>query len=142
MRSLIALSRHEPARAESASKLFKHGEAAEAREDYDTALDLYQKALAKAPKDLTYKTALYRVRVSASAVHMTKGRKLLAAATSRARWRSFCTPRRSTPATRPRSRRSPSCASSTAKPQPQGDTSAARKTGRRRAGLDGRPGAC
>lgn len=64
-------------RAESASSMFKHGEAAEAREDYDTALDLYQKALAKAPGDLTYKTALYRVRVSASAVHMTKGRKLL-----------------------------------------------------------------
>jgi general secretion pathway protein D len=64
-------------RAESASSMFKHGQAAEAREDYDTALDLYQKALAKAPGDLTYKTALYRVRVSASAVHMTKGRKLL-----------------------------------------------------------------
>jgi len=57
--------------------MFKHGEAAEAREDYDTALDLYQKALAKAPNDLTYKTALYRVRVSASGMHMAKGRKLL-----------------------------------------------------------------
>jgi general secretion pathway protein D len=54
-----------PLRAESASSMFKHGEAAEAREDYDTALDFYQKALAKAPSDLTYKTALYRVRVSA-----------------------------------------------------------------------------
>jgi general secretion pathway protein D len=57
--------------------MFKHGEAAEAKEDYDTAFDLYQKALAKAPNDLTFKTALYRVRVTASAVHMTKGRKLL-----------------------------------------------------------------
>jgi general secretion pathway protein D len=57
--------------------MFKHGEAAEAREDYDTALDLYQKALAKAPNDLSYKTALYRVRVSASAAHMSKGRKLI-----------------------------------------------------------------
>ncbi|MGD0892338.1 MAG: cohesin domain-containing protein [Terracidiphilus sp.] len=63
--------------AESANSDFKRGQAAEAREDYDTALDLYQKAIAKAPKDLTYKSALYRVRVSASAMHMSKGRKLL-----------------------------------------------------------------
>ena len=57
--------------------MFKHGEAAEAREDYDTAFDLYQKAVAKAPNDITYKTALYRVRVTASAAHMSKGHKLL-----------------------------------------------------------------
>jgi general secretion pathway protein D len=57
--------------------MFKHGQAAEAREDYDDALDLYQKALAKSPDDLAYKTALYRVRVSASGLHMSKGRKLL-----------------------------------------------------------------
>jgi general secretion pathway protein D len=68
-----------PLRAESAGSMFKHGEEAEAREDYDTAFDLYQKALAKAPNDLTYKTALYRVRVSDSGMHMAKGRKLLAA---------------------------------------------------------------
>jgi general secretion pathway protein D len=66
-----------PLRAESANSMFKHGEAAEAREDYDTAFDLYQKALAKAPNDLAFKTALYRVRVSASAAHMSKGHKLL-----------------------------------------------------------------
>ncbi|HEY1901304.1 MAG TPA: cohesin domain-containing protein [Terracidiphilus sp.] len=64
--------------AESANSLYKHGEAAEAHEDYDTAFDLYQKALAKSPSDLTYKTAFYRVRVTASGMHMTKGRKLLA----------------------------------------------------------------
>jgi general secretion pathway protein D len=66
-----------PLHAESASSMFKHGQSAEAREDYDTAFDLYQKALAKAPNELTYKTALFRVRVSASAMHMSKGRKLL-----------------------------------------------------------------
>ena len=65
-------------RAESASNLYKHGQAAEAREDYDAAFDNYQKADAKAPKDLRYRTALVRVRVSASGLHMTKGRKLLA----------------------------------------------------------------
>jgi general secretion pathway protein D len=64
-------------RAESANSLFKHGESAEAREDYDSALDFYEKALAKAPNDLTYKTAVYRVRVTASGVHMVKGRRLL-----------------------------------------------------------------
>lgn len=63
--------------AESAASLFKHGQAAEAKEDYDTAFDLYQKAVAKAPRDMTYTSALYRVRVSASAMHMTKGRRLL-----------------------------------------------------------------
>jgi general secretion pathway protein D len=71
--SLSAPSLH----AQSAASMFKHAQAAEAREDYDTAFDLYQKALAKAPNDLTYKTALYRVRVSASGMHMSKGRKLL-----------------------------------------------------------------
>ncbi len=66
-----------PLRAQSAASMFKHGEAAEAHEDYDTAFDLYQKAAAKAPNDLAYKTALYRIRVSASGLHMSKGRKLL-----------------------------------------------------------------
>jgi general secretion pathway protein D len=65
--------------AESASSMFKHAQAAEAREDYDTAFDLYQKALAKSPNDLAFKTALARIRVSASGMHMTKGHKLLAA---------------------------------------------------------------
>jgi general secretion pathway protein D len=64
-------------RAESASSMFKHGQSAEARGDYDAAFDLYQQALAKAPNELGYKTALYRIRVSASALHMSKGHKLL-----------------------------------------------------------------
>jgi general secretion pathway protein D len=67
-----------PLRAQSANSLYKHGEAAEAREDYDTAFDFYQKALAKAPKDLSFKTAVYRVRITASGAHMVRGRKLLA----------------------------------------------------------------
>jgi len=73
---LLALS-CVPLYAESANSMYKHGQAAEAREDYDTAFDLYQKAVAKAPKDLTYKTALIRIRVSASGLHMMKGRRLL-----------------------------------------------------------------
>ena len=63
--------------AESARSDFNRGQNAEAREDYDAAVNFYQRAYAKAPKDITYRTALYRVRVSASALHMGKGRKLL-----------------------------------------------------------------
>ena len=63
--------------AESAATFYKHGQTAEAREDYDTALDDYQKALAKSPRELTYRTALYRVRTSASSMHLSKGRRLL-----------------------------------------------------------------
>jgi general secretion pathway protein D len=66
-------------RAESAASFYKHGEAAEAREDYDTALTDYQQALAKSPKDLTYRTALLRIKISASSLHVSKGHKLLQA---------------------------------------------------------------
>jgi general secretion pathway protein D len=65
--------------AESASSYFKRGESAEAREDYDAAFDNYQKAYAQAPKDLRYRTALYRVRLTDSSLHLTKGRKLFQA---------------------------------------------------------------
>jgi general secretion pathway protein D len=63
--------------AQSANSLFKSGQNAEARQDYDAAFDFFQKANAKNPKDLNYRTALYRVRQTASSMHITKGRKLL-----------------------------------------------------------------
>ncbi len=62
--------------AESANADYKQGQAAEAREDYDTAFDDYQKALKKNPKDTQFKIALARVRVTASSVHVSNGRKL------------------------------------------------------------------
>jgi general secretion pathway protein D len=65
-------------KSESASSLYKHGQAAEARKDYDAAYDLYQMALKKAPNEMMYKTAMYRVQITASGIHMTNGRKLLA----------------------------------------------------------------
>jgi general secretion pathway protein D len=68
-----------PAHAQSANTLFKRGENAEAKEDYDTAFNLYQQAETKAPKDLAIRTALARVRVTDSAVHLTKGRRLVQA---------------------------------------------------------------
>jgi general secretion pathway protein D len=67
-----------PLRAESAKTLFKRGQSAEARQDYDEAFINYQEACDKAPKDLAYRAALLRIRVTASGLHMTRGRKLLA----------------------------------------------------------------
>jgi general secretion pathway protein D len=64
-------------RAESANTFFKRGHTAEAKEDYDGAFDNYQKAYKKAPKDLQFRAAFYRVRITASAAHVTKGQKLL-----------------------------------------------------------------
>ena len=64
-------------RAQSASAIFKRGQSAEAKQDYDAAFDNYQKACKKAPKDLQFRTALYRVRITASAAHVTKGQKLM-----------------------------------------------------------------
>jgi len=78
-----------PLRAQSAGALFKHGQSAEAREDYDAAFDNYQKAYAKAPKNLEYRTALYRVRITTSAMHITKGRKLLDAGNDQAALAEF-----------------------------------------------------
>ena len=63
--------------AQSAGSLYKSGQNAEARQDYDAAYDFFQKAAAKNPKDLSYRAALYRVRQTASATHITNGRKLL-----------------------------------------------------------------
>ncbi len=60
----------------SASSLYKHGQAAEARQDYDTAFEDFQKAYQKNPKDMRFETAFYRVRITASAGHVTQGRKL------------------------------------------------------------------
>jgi general secretion pathway protein D len=63
--------------AESANSDFKQGQAAEAREDYDTAFELYQKAYNRDPKDARFKIALARIRTTASSAHITAGRKLL-----------------------------------------------------------------
>jgi general secretion pathway protein D len=68
-----------PVHAQSASTFYKQGQAAEQAEDYDAAFNNYQQAAALAPKELRYREALYRVRVSASGLHLTNGRKLILA---------------------------------------------------------------
>ncbi len=65
------------ARADQAKKLYKQAQAAEAREDYDAAFESYQKAWNLKPDDLAYKAAYYRVRLTASTMHVSKGRRLL-----------------------------------------------------------------
>jgi general secretion pathway protein D len=67
----------EPLYAQSSSQFYKQGVAAEQREDFDAAYNDYSQAAAKAPTDLRIRTALDRVRLSASTAHVTNGRKLL-----------------------------------------------------------------
>ncbi|MGB0065206.1 MAG: cohesin domain-containing protein [Terracidiphilus sp.] len=62
--------------AESANADFKQGQAAEARGDYDTAFADYEKGQKRNPKDERFQISLTRVRVTASSVHISKGRKL------------------------------------------------------------------
>jgi general secretion pathway protein D len=62
--------------AESANSDFKQAQAAESREDYDTAFELYQKAYNRDPKDTRFTIALARIRTTDSSAHITKGRKL------------------------------------------------------------------
>ncbi len=77
--TISALSSGMPLHAQSANRLYKEGRAAELRDDFDTAYQDYQKAYAKDPKDLRYRTAMYRVQPSAAAQHMAKGRQLVQA---------------------------------------------------------------
>jgi len=62
--------------AESANVDYKHGQDAEARQDYDTAFEDYQKAFQKKPGDLRYRMALDRVKTTDSNLHLTRGRTL------------------------------------------------------------------
>ena len=71
---LPVLAKHD----DSAKKLFEKGQNAEAREDYDTAYELFKRAYAKAPNDLRMRTAYYRCRQTASSTHVTQGRKMAA----------------------------------------------------------------
>ena len=75
--SLVLLAQSTPLHAESANSIFKRGQRAEARQDYDTAYADYQKAAQRDPNDLRYRTALDRMRTTDSTMHVSRGRKLL-----------------------------------------------------------------
>ncbi len=62
--------------ADQAKKLYDQGKAAEARENYEVAYDLYSKAFNLKPADISYKTAVYRTRFLAAASYVHRGQKL------------------------------------------------------------------
>ncbi len=64
-------------RAQSANTDYKHGQRAEALQDYDTAYQDYQLANKKDPTNLSFQTALDRVRLTDADMHITTGRQLL-----------------------------------------------------------------
>ncbi len=70
--SLGTLTSH----AQSAAKWDKRGQAAEARQDYDTALDAYHQALLKKPDEVLYKSRYERMRFLAAVSHIDRGRVL------------------------------------------------------------------
>ena len=67
------------ASAQSANSYYKQGQAAEARDDFDTAFQDFQKAFSMMPKNQSFRAAYYRVRFTDAAMHVTKGRNLEAA---------------------------------------------------------------
>jgi general secretion pathway protein D len=60
----------------SAKTWYKRGEAAEARQDFDTAYEAYQHAVQKDPNDLRYKAHFDRMRYLAAFGHVDRGRVL------------------------------------------------------------------
>lgn len=75
--SLIVVSVSMPLHASDYSKrLYKQGQAAEARRDYETAFDAYRKATLADPNDLRYKTACERTRPLASELYVKHGKQL------------------------------------------------------------------
>ena len=63
------------AAGQSARKDYKLGQQAEDRQDFDAAYADYTKAYQKDPHDLRYRTAMERLRTTASNYHLSKGRQ-------------------------------------------------------------------
>ena len=57
-------------------KLLKAGQAAEAREDWDKALDLYEQAVDTDPGDIAYLVPMRKARFEAGQAHVKAGQKL------------------------------------------------------------------
>ncbi len=57
---------------ESARSVYKQGQTAEARQDYDAAFAAYRKAMLEDPGDLRYKASCERTRLLASAAHVKR----------------------------------------------------------------------
>ena len=64
------------ARTRKGDKLFKLGQAAEQKQDYDTALPYYEQALATDPNDAAYRILVQRTRFYSSQKHVEAASKL------------------------------------------------------------------
>lgn len=62
--------------AESAKKLYAKAQAAESRDDFVTAFQDYQAALAKKPDEIRYKVAVERIRSAAAEKHIRRAENL------------------------------------------------------------------
>ncbi|MGB7188557.1 MAG: hypothetical protein WBD10_00335, partial [Acidobacteriaceae bacterium] len=60
----------------SASKLYKQGQQAEARDDIEGAYEFFYQAYQKKPEDIRYKTAYERTRFTAASLHVKHGETL------------------------------------------------------------------
>lgn len=65
-----------PARTKKGEKLLKNGKLAEAKKEYDRALELFEQALAEDPQDAAYQMAAQRVRFQAALRHADAAKKL------------------------------------------------------------------
>ena len=65
-----------PSSAESSRSLYKKGQNAEARQNYEQAYDFYKKAYDQNPQDVSYRSAYERLRFLAGASHVHRGQLL------------------------------------------------------------------
>lgn len=65
-----------PSSAESSKSLYKKGQLAEARQNYEQAYDFYKRAYDETPQDVSYRSAYERLRFLAGASHVHRGQLL------------------------------------------------------------------
>jgi general secretion pathway protein D len=73
---LLSLSAALPAKIRKGDRLLAQGRLAEARKDWDKALDFYEQALAEDPANTAYQISTRRVRFQAGQTHVEQGLRL------------------------------------------------------------------
>ena len=74
--ALLVLVLALPAAADQAKNLFKKGQDAEVRQNYEAAYQFYKQAYELKPKELTYRASALRTRFLAAASHVHNGQLL------------------------------------------------------------------
>ncbi len=74
--AILAVAGILDARTRKADKTYQQAEAAAAKQDWDTAVDLYQKAVDVDPKNTSYVIGLRKARFEAGQMHVDRARKL------------------------------------------------------------------